>query len=227
VTGAPVQRPDGERPVVVLLHGLARTRHSMAGLARHLTRAGFVTWSRSYPSRRLSIAAAAEVVAGWIARELPAAQPLAAVTHSLGGILVRHMAARIPFARVVMLAPPNQGSRLSRALRDRAFFQWLCGPAGQEIAAAGDGEAWPALAAATAVIAGTRARLGWNPTGWLSRSLGAFAADEPNDGTLAVAETRLPGMSAFATVDASHTWIMDHPAARALIVRFLETGGAL
>ena len=214
---------DGERPVVVLLHGLARTHRSMSGLARHLARAGFETWSATYPSRRLPIAAAADEVAGRIARELPAGRPLAAVTHSLGGILVRHMTARIPFARVVMLAPPNQGSRLSRALRDQPLYRWIGGPALQEIAAAvGEGAAWPAPAARTAVIAGTRARRGWSPTSWVSRRAAIFAPDEQNDGTLAVAETRLAGMSAFATVDASHTWIMDHPAARALVVRFLE-----
>ena len=211
-----------ERPIVVLLHGLSRTRLSMAGLARHLTRAGFTTWSRGYPSRRRSIADAADEVAGWIARELPAGRPLAAVTHSLGGLLIRHMAARIPFSRVVMLAPPNQGSLLARALRERPLYRWLYGPAGQEIAAAGEGGVWPPLAAPTAVIAGTRARGGWNPTSWVSRGVGAFGPDEPNDGTLAVSETWLAGMAAFATVDASHTWIMDHPAARALVLRFLE-----
>jgi hypothetical protein len=226
VTVAPVEGPGGERPTVVLLHGLVRSRSSMAGLARHLERAGFTTWSHSYPSRHLPIAAAAEEVAGRIARELPAGRPLAAVTHSLGGILVRHMAGHVSFTRVVMLAPPNQGSRLARTLSEQPLYRWLCGPAGQEIAAAGDGAAWPALPAATAVIAGTRAR-GWNPTSLVSHAVGAFAADEPNDGTLAVAETRLAGMRAFATVDASHTWIMDHPTTRALVVQFLESGGAL
>ena len=46
-------------PTVVLLHGLARSARSMAGLARHLRRAGYETWSRSYPSRRVGIADAA------------------------------------------------------------------------------------------------------------------------------------------------------------------------
>jgi len=74
------------------------------------------------------------------------------------------------------------------------------------------------------VIAGTRALRGWNPTGWVSRSARVFAPGEPNDGMLAVSETQMDGIAAFATVDASHSWIMNHPAARALVVRFLETG---
>jgi len=220
-----VAPPTDAAPTVVLLHGLARTRWSMAGLRRHLERAGFPTWARSYPSRRMPIAAVAELVASWIARDLPG-RPLAAVTHSLGGIIVRHIGARVPFSRVVMLAPPNHGSRVSRALHEQSIFRWFYGPAGQEMAAPApelDGR-WPRPAAPCAVIAGTRARAGANPTSWLTRRRPYFAAGEPNDGTLAVAETELPGLAAFATVDASHTWIMDDARARALCVAFLRDG---
>lgn len=210
-----------ERPTVVLLHGLARTHRSLAGLRRHLERAGFPTWGRTYPSRRLSIAAAADEVAGWIARDVPAGRPLAAVTHSLGGILARHLAARIPFTRVVMLAPPSQGSRIGRAFRDRALYRWLYGPAGQELGEPERAGAWPPLGAPCLVIAGTRARAAGNPTSWVSRRGPWFAPGEANDGTLAVEETRLAGAVDFATVDATHTWIMNDPAARELVLRFL------
>jgi hypothetical protein len=224
VAGAGEGAVASARPVVVLLHGLARTRFSLSGLASHLERAGFTTWSRTYPSRQLSIAASADQIAGAIARELPLGRPLAAVTHSLGGILLRHVAQRIPFTRVVMLAPPNQGSRLSRALRDRPVYRWFFGHAGQELAAAAEPGPWPALPPSTAVIAGTGAKSSWNPTGWVSRSARVFAPGEANDGTLAVVETQIDGMAAFATVDASHSWIMNHADARALVVRFLQTG---
>ena len=125
-----------------------------------------------------------------------------------------------------MLAPPNQGSRLSRALRERPIYRWFFGRAGQELAGIPDVAPglWPALPPSTAVIAGTGAKRSWNPTGWVSRRVQVFAPGEPNDGTLAVAETQLDGMAAFATVDASHSWIMNHPAARALVVRFLDGG---
>jgi len=48
--------------------------------------------------------------------------------------------------------------------------------------------------------------------------------DEPSDGIVTVAETRLEGMVDFATVDASHTWIMNHPQARAMVLEFLARG---
>jgi hypothetical protein len=214
------------RPTVVLLHGLARSHRSLAGLRRHLERAGFPTWARSYRSRRLSTADAADEIAGWIAAELPADRPLVAVTHSLGGVVVRHLVARVPFSRIVMLAPPSDGSRVSRALSGRPItrrlFRWIFGPAGQEVAAPAAARAWPPLQIPCAVIAGTRARSLANPTSWLTRVGGYFAAGEPNDGTLAVAETTLAGATAFATVDATHTWIMNDRRARELIVRFLS-----
>ena len=211
------------RPTVVLLHGLARTHHSLAGLRRHLERAGFPTWARSYPSRRWPIADAAEQIADWLARDLPADRPLVAVTHSLGGLVARHLAARVALQQIVMLAPPNHGSRVSRFYSQRALYRWFFGPAGQELASLDAASAWPSLDVPVAVIAGTRGRALANPTGWLSRARGHFAAEEAHDGTLAVDETALPGMAAFATVDASHTWIMNDAQARALVVRFLET----
>jgi triacylglycerol lipase len=211
------------RPTVVLVHGLARTRYSMAGLQRHLERAGYPTWARSYPSRRRTIAGAADEIAGWLARDLPAGQPLVAVTHSLGGVIIRHVAARVPFQQIVMLAPPSHGSRVSQAFHDRALYRWFFGPAGQELAAGDEARAWPPLSVPFAVIAGTRARALANPTSWLTGGGGYFADSQANDGTLAVDETALPGMTAFATVDASHTWIMNDQRVRSLVLQFLRT----
>ncbi len=206
-------------PPVVLLHGLARTHRSMNGLAAFLRREGFSPWAHTYPSRRLTIADAARAVEEQIRHDLPG-QELFAVTHSLGGILLRHMP-HLPWKRVVMLAPPNRGSRVARTLGQNPLFRWFYGPAGQEVSDAAD---WPAPTAPFAVIAGTAHVSIGNPTGWATKGYGIFQDDEPNDGTVAVAETRLPGMSAFRTVAASHTWIMNDAETRALIVAFLRTG---
>jgi alpha-beta hydrolase superfamily lysophospholipase len=213
-----VTAPAGA-PLVVLLHGLARREGSMATLGRALEAAGFATWARTYPSRRMSIADAARTVADWIAAAA-AGRPLYAVTHSLGGILVRHMAdPRLDWRRIVMLAPPSQGSTLAAAMADNPLFRWFYGPAGQELR---DGSAWPAPPAPFAVIAGTRRRMLTNPTSWtIARK---FGADRDHDGTVAVDETHLPGMAAYAEIDATHTWIMNHPDAHARVIAFLRAG---
>jgi triacylglycerol lipase len=209
------------KPTVVLLHGLARTHRSVARLRRHLEAAGYPTWARTYPSRARPIAELAADTAARIRADLGDG-PLDAVTHSLGGILLRHMAALLPWRRAVMLAPPNGGSRVALAFRDHPLYRWFYGPAGQEVTHPVD-EAWPAPSGEFAVIAGTRGNSVENPVSWVTRGLHLLDG-VPSDGTVAVDETRLPGMRDFATVDVSHTVIMNDPRVRDLVVRFLERG---
>jgi triacylglycerol lipase len=207
------------KPLVVLLHGLARGPGSMARLGTHLAAHGFDTWSHTYPSRRASLAEIASGLADAIARET-AGRPISAVTHSRGGVVARHLHdPRIAWQRIVMLAPPNQGSRLARDLAANPLFRWFYGPAGRELA---DASGWPAPPAPFAVIAGTRARALTNPTSWTAGR--RFPSGVPNDGTVAVDETRLPGMAGFAEVDATHTWIMNDARVHGLVVRYLRDG---
>lgn len=207
------------RPLVVLLHGLARTSASMRHMSAALEEAGFQTWSCTYPSRRSSIADAAREVVNRLRAEA-AGRPLLAVTHSMGGILVRHMHhPELDWRRIVMLAPPNQGSQLAALLKESALFRWFYGPAGSELASA---TAWPEPPAPFLVIAGTRARAIINPTSWTMARM--FEPSEPHDGTVRVAETKLHGMAGFETVDATHTSIMNDREAQAIALRFLREG---
>jgi triacylglycerol lipase len=207
------------KPLVVLLHGLARGKGSMAKLGKTLHAAGFECWSHTYPSRQHAIGTLATELADLIAG-VAGERPVCAVTHSMGGVIVRHLGdPRIRWERIVMLAPPNRGSQLAAGLSDNALYRWFYGPAGAELA---DGSSWPPPPAPFAVIAGTQRRAWTNPSSW---TVGRrFADDVPNDGTVAVEETRLPGMAAFAEVDATHTWIMNDPHVAALVVSFLRRG---
>jgi hypothetical protein len=45
-----------------------------------------------------------------------------------------------------------------------------------------------------------------------------------HDGTVTVDETRLDGMSAFAEVDATHTWIMNDARVDDMVVPYLQDG---
>jgi hypothetical protein len=66
------------------------------------------------------------------------------------------------------------------------------------------------------MIAGSR------PLG-LGRLFGRF--EGPHDGTVAVAETRLPGLAAHALIRSSHSGLIVSPEAAELAARFLATGG--
>jgi pimeloyl-ACP methyl ester carboxylesterase len=222
------------KPTVVLLHGLLRTGRSMASLERALQGAGYATWTGRYASQRQSIEAAAAEVAEALADGF-GESPLALVTHSLGGILARYIAG--PFRErfglrvigVVMLAPPNNGSRLARRLSQDetmgAAIRRIYGPAIRELGS--DEAAWPLPSVPVGIIAGTRAG-GLNPVAWLSRATGLIAAHEASDGTVLVEETQLAGMPEgmveFATVSATHTFIMDHEDTHEMVLRFLEMG---
>lgn len=207
------------KPLVVLLHGLARGQGSMASLGAFLRGHGFDTWSHTYPSRRHSIAYLASALTEQLV-EFAGERPLHAVTHSMGGIIVRHLHdPRLRWSRIVMLAPPNQGSRLAAGLVRNPLFRWFYGPAGRELA---DAAAWPEPPAPIAVIAGTRNLALGNPTSWTFGR--RFPPGVRNDGTVAVEETKLPGMAAFAEVDATHTWIMNAQGARRLILAYLQNG---
>lgn len=206
--------------VVVLLHGLARSHRSMGRLRQAIEAGGYRSWCGTYPSRRLDLRALARETASRIRDEAPAERYFA-VTHSLGGILVRHMRDELPWDRVVMLAPPNQGSRIARAFAEQKLFRWIYGPAGQDVR---DPATWPAPPEPFAVIAGTRDLSIKNPTSWLTKSARLFPAGAPSDGTVAVEETKHPQMSAYAELDSTHTFIMNDPRAHALILHFLKHG---
>lgn len=207
------------KPLVVLLHGLARGRGSMERMSTYLRAHDFETWSHTYPSRKHSLSYLATAMTEMLV-ERAGGRPLFAVTHSMGGVVVRHLHdPRLHWQRIVMLAPPNQGSRIAAGLAANPVFRWFYGPAGAELA---DASKWPAPPAPFGVIAGTRNRAFTNVTSW---TIGRrFATGVANDGTVAVEETKLTGMAAFAEVDATHTWIMNAAEAQRLVRVFLQDG---
>jgi pimeloyl-ACP methyl ester carboxylesterase len=210
------------KPLVVLLHGMARQQGSMSRLGTALRHAGWDTWARTYPSRQLPIADCAKQVADWIA-VAAGDRPLYAVTHSMGGIIARHLHdPRLHWQRIVMLAPPNGGSEIAAALQDNPLYKWFYGPAGKDLA---QPEQWPAPPAPFAVIAGTRSFAITNPTSWtFGRRFVSGQRTTPNDGTVTVDETKLAGAAAFAEVDAPHTWIMNDLRVQKMVDSFLRDG---
>jgi len=123
---------------VILLHGLARSAHSMAELEEKLTRAGYRVENIDYPSREQAIPELAEqaVAEGLKRCQAASASPVNFVTHSLGGILVRYYYTHHSpdhVGRVVMLGPPNQGSEVVDNLKDVPGFELLNGPAGRQL----------------------------------------------------------------------------------------------
>jgi len=111
---------------VILLHGLGRSKTSLRLLAWRLERAGYEPILIDYPSKDAPI----EELADHIAASIPDGDDrLHFVGHSLGGILAKRLAKRLPESRrgrIVQLGAPNFGSEIAE--RANTFGEPL-GPA--------------------------------------------------------------------------------------------------
>lgn len=210
---------ERRRRTVVVLHGLGRTNGSMRRMEKALKARGHTVHNLNYPSRSMGFEALVRFVAQRVrALTAPNTRP-DFVTHSLGGIIVRALARpphRLACGRVVMLAPPNQGSQLVDQLGHWPLFEWINGPVGQLLGtnAASLPRRLGPVNFELLVIAGNTSL---NP-------LYSWLIPGADDGKVSVESAQVEGMREFITIPASHTFIMNHPQAIKATIQFLENG---
>lgn len=215
---------------VVLLHGLARTANSMNKMSEAFRKKGFHTLNLGYPSRsdkieNLSLKALTTALDTFTgeAKEPTLTQEKVGkihfVTHSMGGILLRHYLLHHKIRNLghsVMIAPPNQGSEVVDFFGNVPGFKLLNGPAGMQLGT--NEESLPLRLGPVnfpvGIIAGDRSI---NPL--LSRRL-----PKPNDGKVSVASTMVEGMADFIQFPSNHTFIMRNEEVIKQCITFVETG---
>ncbi|WP_460239788.1 alpha/beta fold hydrolase [Aurantivibrio plasticivorans] len=208
---------------VVLLHGLARSSESMETMAERLAEEGYAVVNHDYPSREARVETLAQDEVKKAIGQCPDDEPVHFVTHSMGGILVRHYIANNTannvldnIGRVVMLGPPNQWSEVVDELGEIRLFHWINGDAGLQLGT-GEDDMPKQLGAANfelGIIAGN-----WS-INWILSSL--IPGDD--DGKVSVENTKLEGMDDFKVMPVTHPMMMQNDAVIEEVVYFLRYG---
>lgn len=193
------------RELVVVLHGMGRTARSMRPVEEALEAAGFDVLNIGYSSYCCTIPELGEAVRHELdAKRKPEHTRIHFVGHSLGNIIARWIVTQpsppVGVTRLVMLAPPNQGSKMADRLTP--MVGWLLEPIDElrTDSSATVQQLAPLTDVQIGIIAGR------------------------DDRTVQLKETHVAGETAHVVVKANHTFIMREAEVHRLTVEFLRTG---
>ncbi len=200
---------------VVVAHGLYMPGSELYLLRRRLIRAGFSASQFRYRTIVHDVDRSAAALAEYLAG-VPG-DTVHLVGHSLGGIVILKMIERCGverIGRIVSLGSPFCGSlsavNLGRLPGGKALLGKAMAQANEEAA----DRTWNG-ARELGVIAGDLAR-------GMGRLLGALP--KPNDGTVTVAETRLPGATDHIVLPVTHLSMLWSAEVAEQVVSFLRDG---
>ena len=180
---------------------------------------GYQTVNYSYPSTKHEIAKLADDAISDALSRCPKNCKINFVTHSMGGILVRHYLSLNTIenlGRVVMLGPPNQGSQVVDTLKKVPGFKLINGPAGMQLGT--ERRSIPNMLGSAVfdvgIIAGTRS----------INLLLSTLMPSPNDGKVSVENTKLEGMADHISLPVNHPFMMKNKIVIEQVLCFLKNG---
>jgi pimeloyl-ACP methyl ester carboxylesterase len=204
---------------VVLVHGLWMNGLELAMLGHRLRHEhGYDVRTFSYPTMSGSAPDICRDLAAFASSTAEEGRVVHFVGHSLGGVLVYRTLAECGAGRLggnaVLLGSPIGGSKAARGAASFPALRPLLGPHVLSELAAPPPRLWQGPNAVGA-IAGT-----------LRMGTGQFFAhfDEDNDGTVAVSETRMPGLADHLVLPHSHFGMLYARDVTAQVAHFLRTG---
>lgn len=211
--------------IVVFRHGILLNRYLMLPLERRLRRRGFDVRNASYPTTRRTIEEHARDLADELRRidderrERGVDGSIDAVTHSMGGLVVRYALTHLEvprIRRVVQIVPPNRGSVTARTMERFPPYRWLYGRrSGAQLAERPEG-----IFEACGVPEGVEWGIIAGTGGW---RLLPMRLPSPHDGIVSREEARL-GEFPLLELPYSHTAILFRRRTAEEVAAFLETG---
>jgi hypothetical protein len=215
----PSPPPVPKQETVVLLHGMARSSKAMNKMEKVLKTEGYTVINVDYPSTSASIEALTKQIFKTLEPKIKKAETVHFVTHSMGGIILRHYLQdhELPnLGRVVMLAPPSRGSEVPDKLGKFMLYQWINGPAGNQL---GTGSNSLPLRLKTpafelGIIAGDRSI---NP-------ILSMLIPGPDDGKVALKRVKPPRYSDYLQLHTTHACMMWNRKVIAQTLSFLDHG---
>jgi triacylglycerol lipase len=200
---------DPSRDLVIVLHGLGRSIHSLWPFVWSLRLRGWRVRAVGYPSQHVTIAEATDLYLRPVLESLnlPEGAKVHFVTHSLGGLIFRSWAASrpgtFPLGRSVLLVPPNQGSEIIDLLRGLRWSRWLLGPVVDELGTRAEDTArrLGPVPPETGVLMGNRVIF----------PLFSHVLGSENDGMVTVHGGRVEGLADFVILPIDHFTVLFHP----------------
>lgn len=205
---------DHRGETVIFVHGLWMTGLDLTFLRRQVAQAGYTVKQFHYHTVIRGFDENSSKLRDYI--DTIDADRVHFVGHSMAGLVLRHLFADFDLTRtgkVVLLGTPNQGSYVASRLGQYAAGRLILGKSIQA-GLLGGAPLWNSTIP-LGIIAGK------TPLG-AGRLFSGLA--KPNDGTVAVAETRLEGMSDHAVLPVSHTSMLFSPLVGRYIIHFLKHG---
>jgi hypothetical protein len=202
---------------LLLVHGLWRTPLSLLLLIRQLRGWGYRTEQYGYAAVAQGYDA---IVTRLIARleRLADAGPYAVIGHSMGGVLLRSALSHVTGPQpqhLIMLGTPNRPPRLARVLGVRWVYRRIMGECGVNLSSSLFYSGLPVPRVPYTIVAGTAGPRGrWSPFG-----------EEPNDGIVAVSETRIYDDDMLVLLPVTHTFMMNSARVHDVVRRALMTAG--
>jgi pimeloyl-ACP methyl ester carboxylesterase len=208
------RNPPAAAGRVVLVHGLWMNSLALVPMHAHLARRGFRVTRFGYASVKRVPDHNSQRLARLV-ESLPD-DPIHLVGHSMGGVMILQVLKKWSdprVRRVVLLGSPVTGSRAGRDLSRSAGGRWMLGRSLPLWSDTQTPQAPPGVE--IGVIAGDV------PLG-LARLFARLP--KPNDGVVAVEETRVDGAADALVMRVNHTGMILSPAVAGQVCAFLKEG---